>query len=332
VNWLIAGLLASGVANAGPFTHKTSQGELAEHQVDRSFGMPKGWLELGLAADSKTSRASRDASGERSAYANDTRWRYSRLWFEVRQGFSDRITIYGKVPWVLAELSPSLGSEVRTFAMGDAHTGLVVAPWKIKDADIAFRLDLKAPSGLEWPSGTAGGPDGITGFVTGTGITNLGGFLQSRYTLAGIVALRSHLGYIRKFPGIVGYVVQTDGFGNGWLNPGDEFVAGGELMGQLGKYVALSAGVDMSHRGIYRMGVSGDTITGRVMTDLPGGPATFTFLRGGLSVEPTDNLEISVHGARDLGGGDTRTFAQLGLEEFSPQPGLELGMGVACRW
>ncbi len=106
----------------------------------------------------------------------------------------------------------------------------------------------------------------------------------------------------------------------------------GALTGQMGSHVALSAGVDMSHRGRYRMGVSGDTLTGRVMSDLPGEPATFVDGSLTLSVEPTDHWEISTHAKRDLAGGDTRTFAHLGLEEFSPQPGLELGLGVACRW
>ena len=94
--WVWMAVLASGVARGGPFTHKTSQGDLAENQVDRRIGMPKGWLELGLSADTKSSTAYRDASGKRHDYGNDTRWRYSRLWFTVRQGFSQRITLYGK--------------------------------------------------------------------------------------------------------------------------------------------------------------------------------------------------------------------------------------------
>jgi hypothetical protein len=329
---VLLAMVVWGVALAGPFTHKTSQGTLADTQVERRYNLPKGWLELGLSGDSKTSRSFRDVTGERRAYENDTRWRYSRLLFQVRQGFSERITLYGEVPWVMAQLRPDLGTEIQTFAMGDAHTGVLLSPWRFDNADITLQVDLKAPSGLEWPTGTSGSPDGIEGFLTGTGITNLGAIMRGRYTFGKLIAFRSHLGYIRKFPGIVGYVVQTDGFGNGWLNPADELVAGGELMGQLGQAVALVGGVSVSHRGRYRMGVSGETLTGRVMTELPGDPTTFTDAHLRLSVEPIDNWEIETHAKRDLAGGDTRTFAALGLEEFSPQPGLELGLGVACRW
>lgn len=251
---------------------------------------------------------------------------------DVRQGFSKTVTLYASVPWVMAELSPASGTTTRTTAMGDAHVGLVMEPWTWKTAGIGMQLDLKAPSGVEWPGGASGGPDQVESFLTGTGVTNVGAHLLGRAAVGERLGLRIEAGAIIKPPAIVGYVLQDDGFGNGWLDPGDELRVNGEITGQIVKSLALRTSASWSRRGVYKMGVSGPSTTSHSLSSLPGG--TGHFIDGQLSVSfaPTDNWEINARAARNLSGTDTRTFAHLGLEEFSPQPGNVFGLGVLARW
>ncbi len=326
--WLIAAL--SGVSQAGPFTQKTSQGQAPETQVQQGLVLPKGWLEMGIRADTKASGHYRDAAGARKSRAAD--WRYSRLWLDVQQGFSKRITLYGSMPWVMAELVPVGGTVTRTVAMGDAHVGMVVEPWVWDQAGIGAQVDMKAPSGVEWPGDVSGGPAQVSSFLTGTGITNIGTFLHGRLTAAQRLRMQLSAGYVAKLPGVVGYVVQTDGFANGWMNPGDEIRLSMDLTGQIIRQVALGAQAQYSRRGQYRIGVSGPGTTSLKLAALPQGPGTFVDGRLHVSYQPSDHWEIQAHGSLDLMGSDTRTFAHLGLEEFSPQPGLEMGLGVRSRW
>ena len=62
---------------------------------------------------------------------------------------------------------------IQTIGLGDVYTEF--------DFDLSgegqkrfLSLGLKSPSGIEWPSGLTGYPNDITGFLTGTGTTNLG--------------------------------------------------------------------------------------------------------------------------------------------------------------
>ena len=69
----------TGAADAGPFTAKTSQGQWVENAVMRPLVLPKGWLEVGIGADTKKSTQYRGGDGGLRAYSEDIGWRYSRL-------------------------------------------------------------------------------------------------------------------------------------------------------------------------------------------------------------------------------------------------------------
>ena len=319
----------SGVAHAGPFTPKASQGALTETQVQRPFVMPKGWLELGVAADTKYSTRYRASDGGLRAQDPGVAWRYSRVWFELRQGFSKRITLYGRVPLVISSLELAGGNDIDTFDVGDAHLGVMTQPWLRGPHSLAFSVDLKLPSGVEWPSDT-GGPSNTRSFLTGTGVTNLGVFTHGRMVFADLIRVGADLGYVRKFSTIVGYVEQVDGFGNGVLNPGDEAVVNGSLMGQIGSMMALGVEAKYRHVGESEIGVSGDGDD--TMSPLKHTSGSWLNGRIVVSVEPTEHWELQAWVEQDLAGADTRTFAHLGLEEFSPQPGLIFGGRVVCRW
>ena len=319
----------TGAADAGPFTAKTSQGEWVENAVMRPLVLPKGWLEVGIGADTKKSTQYRGGDGGLRAYSEDIGWRYSRLWFELRQGFSDRVTLYGRVPIVDARLDLAMGSQVSTTDVGDARLGVMVQPWLDELVDVGFSIELKTPTGVEWPEGS-GGPDDTHGFLTGTGTTDLGANVHGRLALMERFKLGADIGYVHKFAAIVGYVEEVGGFGNGIMDPGNEFRLGASVMGKLIDGVSLSVAGRHRSIGEAQIGVSGDGE--RVLRPIrPSGGEWFD-ASVTLSVEPSRHWLVEGWTARDLTGADTRTFAHLGLEDFAPQPGWTFGSRVAARW
>ncbi len=324
--------LLSTTADAGPFTHRSSQGHWVQRQVDREYALPKGWLQIELAADTKTSSATRDETGVKVPHDQGTTWHYSRLWLNIDQGFSRRARLYAHIPLVHAWLTSASGADTSTLAMGDVHTGLWYQPWLERSWALAFQLDLKAPSGVEWPSDFIGGSANTSGFLTGTGVTNLGGHLHLRRSFGSAVALRGQLGYVRKFPCVVGYLIEDDGFGNGWLNAGDELRVGLEAQLQLGDAFAVTGLGQYSHRGVYKMGVSGEGATTLELSPIPNSAGDFVDAGFELAYSPGRHVELGAGARAQLVGSDTRLFSHLGLEEFSPQPGLSVDLKGAVRW
>ncbi|MFH1465592.1 MAG: hypothetical protein ABIO70_14490 [Pseudomonadota bacterium] len=329
---LLALFLLGTAAHAGPFTHRTSQGPWVQRQVAREYALPKGWLQIELAADSKLSTAVRDGQGRLVAAEEGTAWHYSRLWLNVDQGFTRRARIYAHIPVVRARLVSAAGADTATTALGDVHTGVWYQPWLEKRGALAFQVDLKAPSGVEWPSDFIGGAANTEGFLTGTGITNLGAFAHGRVRLGEVLALKGDLGWVHKFPAVVGYVLEDGGFGNGWLNPGDELRAGATAEVQLGDAWCLGADGRFSHRGVYAVGVSGEGAARLDLNPIPGSAGYFVDARLGLTFSPVDNFEAGAGFGMQLMGSDTRLFQALGLEEFSPQPGPTLELSAVVRW
>ena len=84
---VIASFLAlTSIGQAGPFTPKSSQGSWVQKQVERPLVLPKGWLSVGVAVDTKRSSQYRGADGQLRAQAKGVVWQYTRLWFELEQG------------------------------------------------------------------------------------------------------------------------------------------------------------------------------------------------------------------------------------------------------
>jgi hypothetical protein len=329
---LLSFALLSPAVHAGPFTHRSSQGAWVERQVEREFTMPKGWLQLELAADSKGSHGSRDNTGAIVPHDDGTAWQYSRLWLNIHQGFGQRVSIYAQIPVVHAYLKSASGASTGTLAMGDVHTGFWFQPWRDNAWALALQGDLKAPSGVEWPGDFIGGSANTSGFLTGTGITNVGAHLHLRRTLGSAAALRARVGYVRKFPSVVGYIIEDDGFGNGWLDAGDEFLGGLEAQVQIADAWAVTGGATYSHRGVYRMGVSGEGAASLDLSSIPNSAGDFVDAGLSLDFSPSTWVELGLGAQAQVLGSDTRLFSHLGLEEFSPQPGLVLDLRGAVRW
>jgi hypothetical protein len=330
---LIAALLLfASTAIAGPFTHKTMQQPWPERKVQRQFVMPKGWLQIELVGDSKFSRSYWDDEAQRVRYDEGTTWNYSRLWLNVDQGFSKRMTLYLRIPFVTSQLVNPNGANITTRAFGDVHAGIISQPVLTDKWSVAGQLDLKTPSGMEWPGDFVGGPSNVENFLTGTGTTNLGLLIHLRYTFFDTLRLQLTGGYVLKFPAIVGYVIEPEGFGNGWLDPGDEIVAQTGLTMQLTDQISLSTTQRVSRRAPYRIGISGASVWRAEFEPIDDSAGLYVDGSIALSYEPNAHWEMGIEVSDTFYGTDSTLFAPLGLEEFSPQPGLVLGLRVAARW
>jgi hypothetical protein len=327
--WLFPMLCAA--AAAGPFDQKSMQEALGERQIDRPLVMPKGWMELGLSLDSKWSTAQRNSSGEAIGFEDGARWSYSRLWLDFSNALSSRATLYMRIPFVRASMLPAAGSPVTTVALGDVHSGIIYQRKRDPRRALAWQIDLKSPSGVEWPSSLQGSPASIDGFLTGTGLTNLGFQVHGKASLGDRYSMRLSAGYVFKFAAIVGYVMEIDGFGNGMLDAGDEAQAEWWLGIQLAPGICLETEAKASRRGAYAMGVPGDGVFADKGSEILG-PGVFADAGAAVSWEHAENRELRIEASHQVVGSDTSPFAPLGLEEFSPQPGTTAGLQWRLRW
>ena len=304
--------------------------EWPEREIDSDLVTPRGWLVVGLGADYKQSSASRNDAGELTPHDGAT-WTYSRLWLKLDQGFSQRLSFYCHIPYVYAHLENAEDADIATRAFGDIHTGFVYQPWIGTPNKLAFVGDLKAPSGVEWPSDFSGGEASTESFLTGTGVTNVGLSLRARRAF-GPVAPNADVGYTFKIPTVVGYVVQTDGFGNGYLDPGDALHARAGVDVQLGSRLMLSGGALYSRRSVYRIGVAGEGVWALDLYDIPNSDGWFLDVQGGASFAVNRHLGLQYSMDWQATGTSTELFDHFGLEEFSPQPGLAHGLTAEVRW
>ena len=327
---MVSILLLGSFVYASPFYPKTMNREWSRRKVDRDLILPRGTMEMDVGISAKTATGYRDAAGKFQPY-EDTIWRYNQLEVHYSHGFSSFIAMYMHIPWVFSVLQTADDGQIQTFALGDVKTGLVVLPWKGTMSQLAIGIELKSPSGVEWPADGRGGPMDVQGFLTGTGTTNLAIDLryQTRPTSWYKTTITS--GYNAKFRAVVGYVVEEDGFGNGKLDPGDEIWANWTHLFQLIDALSVSINGNYSYRTQYLIGSSGEGLSWENPSVLQ--PATrFVDVGGTMHYEPTQQVGISASVHNQIYGSDTRLFSSLGLEEFSPQPGLTYGLSGVVRW
>lgn len=343
---LLLALLLDDPAHASVFGDKTMRGDWRP-DAESELVLPRGRWVLDLSATTRASSSVRGAFGLPIPY-DDAIYRFSAVTLGVQTGLSDRTSLYLRAPWIVDHLTNGRGANLTTNGLGDAHTGVRFQPWLARTHALAFEVDVKSPSGMEWPANTRGGSAFTEGFLTGTGTTNAGVAVLGRLRTRGF-ALDGRVAYTHKFAGVVGYVVEIGGFGNGWLKPGDEFRADLGVTEQLDDHVSVRLSGTARHVGSYLIGVSGpgatklelyavgseeaytydDGTTDTIWTDPSG---WFVDAAAHVQVTPSDHLVFGLDASASLLGADGRFFTHLGLEEFSPSPGLTLGGSGAVRW
>ena len=321
--WWLGLILWIQCAVAGPFTAKTMRQDWPDQRIDREFTLPKGWFQLGFEANHKMTSKYRDASGALGRYPDPIRWDYSKIELTVAHGFSNRTRLYLKLPLIHAHLRTADDGHIRTTGIGDANAGFWIQPWRDKRWAVAFQTNLKTPSGVEWTKDA--------GFLTGTGLTNLSFFVHTRMKWATVWSSTLALGYTIKFPAIVGYVLEEDGFGNGRLDAGDALDVRLKQTLQLKPTLSVDLTTDFSYRGPTYVGAAGPGLTWYDPYYLYD-PAYFLDVGGAVYLEPAQWIDVHLSVTYQALGSTTIPFSTLGLEEFSPQPGLTLGLGADVRW
>jgi len=317
--------LLLAVTQAAIFQDKTGDGEWFEEPIDRGLTLPRGWMSVELRLDSKRSTAFRNGRGRVVPYGDGTVFRSSRAWLNVSQGFSDRATLYLELPYLRSHLHNDLGADITTIALGDAHAGLV---YDLAPEGLYAQLDLKTPSGVEWPHDFT---NGTTGFLTGTGTTHLTLTLHERMPLGPGVAHAWAEGTWR-IPGIVGYVVEKDGFGNGWLDAGDSVGGGATGSLPLGSRALLTLGGQAEFHQASQIGTSGASVWSIDKKALARTGGLWAFATGELLFSVSEHWGLCYDLQWQALGTDSRVFGGLGLEEFSPQPGITHGLALEGRW
>jgi len=292
-------------------------------RIDREWTLPKGWFQLGLSADHKSTAKYRSADGSLASHPENVRWNYSRVHIKIEHGFSDRVRLYLHVPLIHAHLRTADDGHIRTTGWGDANAGLYIQPWQGHAWAVAFQANLKTPSGVEWAQ--------PAGFLTGTGLTNFSLAAHARMKWVSFWSSRLSVGYTLKIPAIVGYVIEDGGFGNGRLDAGDALDIRMDQTFQVRRNLSVDLTADFSHRGGTYTGAAGPGI-GWYDPYYIYDPATFIHVGGAVYVEPAQWLDIHINTKFQVMGTDSRPFSVLGLEELSPQPGWTLGLGSDIRW
>ena len=310
-------------AVAGPFTAKTMRQDWPVERIEREFTLPKGWFQVGLQVNHKMTSQYRDADGRLKTYPEPVRWNYSEFQLTVEHGFSDRTRLYLVLPLIHAHLRTADDGHIRTTGIGDANAGLWFQPWRWQRGSVAFQANLKTPSGVEWTQDA--------GFLTGTGLTNLSLTAHGRMKWVPIWSSTLSIGYTLKFPAIVGYVLEEDGFGNGRLDAGDAFDVRLTQTLQFGPRLSADVRTAFSYRGATYVGAAGPGISWYDPYYLYD-PAYFMDVGGALYFEPVKWIDVHLDIGYQVLGTTTLPFSTLGLEEFSPQPGVTLGLGADIRW
>ncbi len=309
------------------------QEDWPDRQVERRFTLPKGWTQVALSYEHKVAVHYWSPGGDRTRWRNNTRWDYSTLNLRLSHGFSKHLRMDLDLPvMVRAQLRNALGTNTVTSGMGDARVALTAQPWLAETWHVAYTLHVDTPSGVEWPGDYVGGPASTSSFLTGTGSTGVGLTAHHRLVAARLFSAELSLGWTFRLPGVVGYVLEDGGFGNGWLDPGDVLDGHIALGLQLGGDVAWHMDGWVSHRTPYRIGTSGSSVLRANLDPIPDSAGTYVDTGTRLSWEPLQNLELGAMARVALLGADTTRFGPLGLEAFAPQPGWTFGGTVTGRW
>ena len=318
-------------AFASPFSDKTMKGELTLLPMHRDLLLPKGRMSLGFDVASKNIIGYRDGNGNIVEYQN-TNFLYNTSTLHYANGFSNSITMYATMPFVWQYLQKTdFQKPIQTRALGDVRTGIRYSIHHTDVRQYALTAELKSPSGVEWPSSYSGYPNDIQGFLTGTGTTNLGIGSQMRWNVSPKYTMDVDLGYIQKFRAVVGYVIEKDGFGNGRIKPGNEIFVQWKHRFALRDHIEIDGWGAYSYRSTYLYGTSGEGVLWNNKQELM---APTSYADAGLSFfySPSIHHTWLISLQQQIWGSGTELFSLLGLEEFSPQPGMVYSFQYEVRW
>ncbi|MBN2797959.1 MAG: hypothetical protein JXX28_02315 [Deltaproteobacteria bacterium] len=324
-------LALSADAYAGVGAVKTMRQPLPAKEVERSLNMPKGWLEFDFGAQRKIGVGSWTADGEKHLF-DSTQWTYDTARLDVRYGMSNRVEIWWSVPFHQARLTNELqGTDTKDASLGDAWFGyrLNLSRQDSPLSDLVFEAAYKGPMGQEAPGTYLGGPLNVSSFVftTGTPDAKLG-FAGKRQF--GPIALSAHAGYMKRFSGVVQYLVELDNYQfSGRMKPGDVIYGDVGLLGQVGVF-AVQAQPEFQQRFASRIGTTGPGLNpSSNLYEVEGSDGLSMDLRLTGTVNLTRGVDVSVMALLPMMGEDLQFFP---LEDIHPTYGNTYGATLELRY
>lgn len=341
--------LAAEPAQASAFQTHTYQADLPLRLVERPLVVGKGVLQLSAGFDWKQSSSyftgdddepwnfgAKEGEDWRS-YSNGATWSYRQFHLDVDWGFTKNSQLFLRIPFVWAHVGNENGADLTAWGLGDVRLGVRqqiarrIDPEGKANASLAAGLELKTPTGNESPGSYLSSPGNLTYVPIGTGTYNLTLDVLARQQ-AGPIAIQGRAGFVARFSSVVQYLVedQENQF-NMRVDPGDgiEFDIG--VIGQLGPYVALSLDFQNEYRLPTRQGSTAKHIDPcHGCAEIEGSSGFWSDLRGGVSVSPSNRLQIDGFVAYTLAGKNSTFYWPL--EDISPSRGVTAGGDVAFRF
>lgn len=330
---LIAAMAWSPSAHAGMGDAKTSRLPYPAREVERPPLLPRGWYELAFGYEQHLGWGAWTSDGKRAPFDHAS-WTYFTESATFRFGIARRGELWWEVPFHEARLDNDTwpaDSALVDYSLGDPRFG-----WKYllyqKDSpmtSVALDLWYKGPAGEESSGTYIGGPLNVSAitFTTGTPDAYFGVLAKQQ---VGPLAFTGHVGYMRRFSGVVQYLVETNQLQfAGRIKPGDQLRADVGAMVQLGP-IHVSAAPYFTYRATTRVGTTSAGVSpSRHLKKVADSSGYALDLRGDLGIKLLRGLDVDGYFIYPLLGQDLQFFP---IEDLQPTMGPTFGGTAEVRF
>ncbi len=248
--WLALALILSCMAllpteaQATAWEAKTMRASLSAREVERPLILGKGWLELSLEAQVKSTDQYWGPQGEKLEW-DYAEWLYTKETVRVRYGVLRRGELSWEVPVHYLRLqNENLGTNTKGLYWGDPRFSFTFEPFRtqVPLTSVVVKAEMKAPMGNESPGSYIAGPSTFQRFITTTGTPDLTLSARGKRQF-GVFATEAGIGYMYRFSGIAQYLLETTNNQlNGRLKPGNQVLMDASGTVQFGP-VAIQGGL-----------------------------------------------------------------------------------------
>lgn len=330
---LIAALAVPGSARAGMGDAKTSRIAYPAREVERPPLLPRGWYELTFAYEQHLGWGAWTSDGKRDPFEH-AKWSTYSETATFRFGISRRAELWWEVSFEQARLDSDAwpqDSALTDWSLGDPRFGWRIALLQAEAPQATVALDLwyKGPAGEESGGTYIGGPLNVSAitFTTGTPDAYVGALAKKQF---GPIALTAHLGYMRRFSGVVQYLVETSELQfAGRIKPGDQIRADAGAMVQLGP-IWIGAAPYFTYRMATKVGTTSPGVSpARRLKAVADSSGYALDVRGDLGIKLMRGLDVNGWFVYPLMGQDLQFFP---LEELQPTMGPTFGGAAEVRF
>ncbi len=333
-------ILAPNSASAGMFGEKTMRQPLPTQAVERSLILPRGWVEVQLDFEQKTSTSSWNSDGSRDQWQH-SRWSYRTQRATFTLGFAKRANLWFDFPVHQARLTQDREgvaadqqTDIRDASIGDPRAGWIIELFNQESptASVAFEGWYKGAAANEAPGTYIGGPLNVNGFVFTTGTPDVYLGFGAKKQL-GPLGLEAHAGYKHRFSATVQYLIELENSQfAGRMKPGHQFLVDTKVQLQLGPVAPY-----VGSRGLTRGEAAVGTTSGgpgvirpdKQLRKLSGSGGSQLDLVAGLQLNASRGFDVTLGANLPLIGEDFMFFP---IEDLHPTAGTTLFGSVEIRY